>query len=306
MKVVNIKDLNRKILYLDRGEYLINGKRYSFPDYYNNKIEVEELKELRKINITTIITGYYDELNQEEVSVKDYESEIEKLLSKSYKDDEGDICFDDLDDEYSYKKFLKNHKAIYKTIENISNNIELSEETVIYKTKNRYIESCYFNEKESEPLLYKYNRENAYMDIVKNKFKTLGFEFAGDCNYSQTKDKKIWGNSEHSGIKYVRAFGTYIFNDRFNLHTTTIRGTLEDMLETYEKDKELIEGTITRKYNENFATLNKDKLNQLPDLVNELQYRLNKINPKKNSFSDYRFCNEKITQIQNLISSSFN
>lgn len=245
MKIVNIKDLNRKILYLDRGEYLINGKRYSFSDYYNNKIEIEDLKELKKVNITTIITSYYDELNQEEVSVKDYESAIEKLLSKSYKDDEGDICFDDLDDEYNYKKFVKNHKAIYKTIENVSDNMELAEETVIYKTKNKYIESCYFNEKESEPLLYKYDRGKAYLDIVKNKFNQLGFEFAGDCTYGQTKDKKIWGNSEHSGIRYVRAFGTYIFNDEVKNYCS-IKGTLEDMLKTYEKDKDKIEEIIQK------------------------------------------------------------
>ncbi len=87
----------------------------------------------------------------------------------------------------------------------------------------------------------------------------------------------------------------------------TVEDLLKFMLSFFQGiDKEKIEGIITRKYNENFATLNKDKLNQLPDLVNELQYRLNKINPKKDSFSDYRFCNEKITQIQNLISNSFN
>lgn len=305
MHLINIKDLNRKILYLDKGEYLINGNRYSFSDSYNNKIEVEDIKELRKINTTTVTTGYYDELNQKEISVKEHENIKEKLLSKSYKDDEGNIYFDDLDDEYKYKKFVKNHKAIYKTIETISDNIELAEETVVYKTENEYIESCYFNEKESEPLLYKYNREKAYLDIVKNKFNQLGFEFAGDCDYSQTKDKKIWGNSNHSGIRYVRAFGTYIFNDGFKLYTPIIRGTLEDMLAKYKEDKDLIEKVIMRKYNENFAILNKDKLKQLPVLVNELQYRLNKINPKKDSYTDYRFCNEKITQIQKLISESF-
>lgn len=305
MKIVNIKDLNRKILYLDKGEYLINGVRYSFPDFYNNKIEVEDLKELRKINVTTITTSYYDELNQKEISVKEYEDIKVKLLIKSYKDDDGNIYFDDLDDEYNYKKFIKNHKAIYKTIEKVSDNIKLAEEAVIYKTKNKYIENCYFSEKESEPLVYKYNRERACLDIVKNKFNQLGFEFAGDCNYSQTKNKKIWGNSEHSGIRYVKAFGTYIFNDMFVIRSSIIKGTLEDMLETYEKDKELIEGIITRKYNENFATLNKDKLNQLPDLINELQYRLSKIHPKKDSYTDYRTCNEKIEQIQKLISESF-
>ena len=95
MKIVNIKDLNRKILYLDQGEYLINGVRYSFSNYYNNKIEIEDLKELKKINITTITTGYYDELNQKEITVKEYESAKEKLLRKSYKDEYENTCFDE-------------------------------------------------------------------------------------------------------------------------------------------------------------------------------------------------------------------
>ena len=63
MKIINIKDKNTKILVLDRGEYIINGKRYSFPNYYN-RIEIQELKELKKVNITQIVVEYYDEINQ--------------------------------------------------------------------------------------------------------------------------------------------------------------------------------------------------------------------------------------------------
>lgn len=306
MKIINIKDLNRKILYLNGGEYLINGKRYSFSDYMNNKIEIEELKELRKINITTVIINYYDELNQKEVSVKEYESLKEKLSSKGYYDEDGYIYFNELDDEYNYKKFIKNHKAVYKTIETVSENIEPSEELVVYKTDNEYIESCYFSEKEDEPLLYKYNREKAYLDIVKNTFDSLGFEFAGDCNFKATKDKKIWGNSNHSCIKYVTAFGTYIFDDSFRLYNSVIRGTLEDMKAQYEKDKARIEEVITRNYNENFSTLNRDKLNTLPSLINDLEYRLKKVDPYKKSWTDYRICKEKIGEIQKVISESFN
>lgn len=306
MKIINIKDLNKKILYLDRGEYLINGKRYSFSDYYNNKLEVEDLKELKKINITTITIGYYDELNQKEIDVKEYEKIKDNLLSKSYKDDEGDIYFNDLDDEYNYKKFVKTHKAIFKTIETISENIKLAEEVVVYKTGNKFIESAYFSEcEDKEKMIYKYYREKAYIDIVTNKFDELGFDFLGNCSYNQTENKKVWGNSEHSGIRYVTAFGTYIFNDGFKLYSPVVRGTLEDMLSTYKEDKKLIEGIITRKYNEKFSVLNKDKLNQIPELVNELEYRLNKINPKKDSYSDYRFCKDKLNLIQKIISESF-
>lgn len=305
MKIINIKDLNRKILYLDRGEYLINGKRYSFENYHDNKIEIEDLKELKKINITTVVIHYYDEVNQKEISVKEYENQKEKLLSKGYRDEDCNICFDDLDDEYNYKRFIKNNKAIYKTIETISDNIKLPEEKVIYKTKNKYIESCYFNEKDEEPKVYRYDRQRAYIDIVENKFNQLGFEFAGDCTRDQTNEGKIWGNSTSSGIIYVKAFGSYIFDDTFKLRSSSIKGTLEDLLNTYEKDKHLIESTIMRKYNEKFAKINKDKLSNLPGLVNELQYQFNKINPKKDSYANYRKCDETLVEIQKIISESF-
>ena len=308
MKIINIKDLNKKILYLDEGEYLINGKRYSFPKWHDNKIELEELNELKKINTTTVIIKYYDEINQKEKTVTQYLKEKKDLLEKGheeYDDDGYDIVFDNLDDEYNYKKFIQTNKAIYNTIETFSKNLIPPEEVVTYKTNNPYIESCYFTEKDCEPTLYKYNRGQAYLDIVKNKFNQLGFEFVGDCDYNQTKNQKIWGNSEHSCIRYVKAFGSYLFNDSFNIHNPFVRGTLEDVLEKYEKDKKTIEGIIQRKYNENFATLNQDKLQQLPELINEMEYRLNKISPKKDSWTHYRICAQKLNEIQTLISESF-
>ena len=43
MKIINIKDKDTKILVLERGEYIINGQRYSLPKYYDNRIEIQEL-----------------------------------------------------------------------------------------------------------------------------------------------------------------------------------------------------------------------------------------------------------------------
>lgn len=305
MKIINIKDKETKILVLDGGEYIINGQRYSFPSSWNNKIEITELKELRKINITTITIAYFDEIKQKQITVEEYTQIKKELEDKRIVNDYGELEFANLDDEYNYKKFIQNCKPIYKTIETISDNLEPAEETeIIYDPKNKYIKCNYFTEKHKKPFLYYYDREQALKDIVENKFKELGFEFVGECNYNQTKNKKIWGNSTHSVIRYVVAFGTYIFGDKYN-NCSGITESLEKCIEYYEEDIEDIENTIMRKYNEEYAKIEKDKLMALPKLVNDLEYRLNKIHTYKTSSTDYWNAKKAIQEIQELINESF-
>lgn len=306
MKIINIKDKQIKILVLNSGEYIINGQRYSLPKTWDNKIEVKELRELKKIEVTKVIIKYFDEIKQKEITVEEYTERKKELEDKRKLNDYGEMEFNNLDDEYNYKKFLQNCKPIYKTIETISDNIEPAEEIeIIYNTGSKYIKCNYFTEKHKQPFLYYYDREQALKDIVENKFKELGFEFAGNCSYRDTKNKKIWGNSTHSVIRYVVAFDTYIFGDRYN-NCTGIIESLDKCIKCYEEDKEDIENTIMRKYNEEYAKIEKDKLMALPELVNNLEYRLNRIHTYKTSSNDYWNAKKIVQKIQELINESFN
>lgn len=305
MKIINIKDKEIKILVLDGGEYIINGQRYSLPNSYNNKIEIKEIKELRKINITTITIAYFDEIKQEQLTVEKYTQIKKELEDKRIINDYGELEFTNLDDEYNYKKFIQNCKPIHKTIETISDNLKPAEEIeIIYDTRNKYIKCNYFTEKHKKPFLYYYDREQALKDIVENKFKELGFEFAGECHYRETKNKKIWGNSTHSVIRFVVAFNTYIFGDKYN-NCSGITNSLEECIKYYEEDKEDIENTIMRKYNEEYAKIEKDKLIALPKLVNDLEYRLNRIHTYKTSSTDYWKAKKAVQEMQELINESF-
>lgn len=305
MKIINIKDKKTKILILNQGEYIINGQRYSMDNSWENRIEVGDLKELKQINRTEVTIGYFDQLKQKEITVEEYLQTKKELEDKKKLNDYGEMEFDNLDDEYNYKKFIQNCKAINKTIETISDNLQPSEEQeIVYDTKNKYIKCCYFSEKNKQPFLYHYNREQAVKDIVKNKFDELGFEFVENCNYNQTKNKKIWSNSKHSAIRYVVAFGTYVFNDAYD-NCREIRESLEYCLERYEEDKRDIEAIIMRKYNEEYAKIEKEKLVVLPKLVNDLEYKINKINPYKSSYCDYRNAKKIIKEIQELLDESF-
>ena len=278
MKIINIKDKQTKILVLDGGEYIINGQKYSLPNSWNNKIEITELKELKKINITTITIAYFNEIKQKQITVEEYMQIKKELEDKRIVNDYGELEFENLDDEYNYKKFIQNCKPICKTIETISDNLEPAEEIeIIYDTGNKYIKCNYFTEKNKKPFLYYYDREQALKDIVENKFKELGFEFAENCNCKATKYKNCSGITE----------------------------SLEKCIKHYEVDKEDIENTIMRKYNEEYAKIEKDKLMALPKLVNDLEYRLNGIHTYKTSSNNYWNAKKIVQEIQELINESF-
>ena len=114
MKIINIKDKQTKILVLDGGEYIINGQKYSLPNSWNNKIEITELKELKKINITTITIAYFNEIKQKQITVEEYMQIKKELEDKRIVNDYGELEFENLDDEYNYKKFIQNCKPICK------------------------------------------------------------------------------------------------------------------------------------------------------------------------------------------------
>ena len=303
MKIINVIDRNIKILELDRGDYLINGIRYYLDKYYDNRVELDKIDEVKKINTTNVIINYYDELNQKELTVEEYTNKINELKQKGCYEENG-LCFNNLDDEYNYRKFKQNCKPNYKTIETLSDNLTLPEETIIYETDNRYISSCFFTVGSRQPFLYKYDRLDACLEILKNKFDKLGFEFKGNCGYNITANEKIWGNSESNGIRYAVAFGTYIFNDRYN-NINSLIDTLDKCREYYKQDKKNIEEIIMYHYNQKYSKLDKDKLEQLPQMLDELQKKFNTIKPYSKSRNDYIICGKKISDIQKLIKDSF-
>lgn len=302
MKITSIKDKGIKILELDRGDYIVNGKRYNFNNYCTNKIELQDIKELKKINMTTICESYFDELAQKEISVKDYNDKIKELTINSMCDEYG-LHFNSLEDEYNYKKFKQNCKPKCKTLETVTNLI-IPEETVLYETGSEYIKSIFFMLGGGDPTFYKYNRPQARLDIVKDKFSELGFEFSDIAGCEITKNKKIWGNSKHSVIRYVTAFGTYIFGNGWDNECSPV-DTLEGCKKMYENDKKEIESIIMKYYNQNYNTLNKEKLSLLPEMIDSLQINMKEICPYQKSYLTYKSCLKKIEDIQKLISESF-
>lgn len=106
-------------------------------------------------------------------------------------------------------------------------------------------------------------------------FKELGFEYEKGISYLGTEGKNVWGNSDHSVIRYVVAFGKYIFNDSWGTELTP-RGTLADLTKMYNDDYTAIKNIIMTHYNRTFGKIDEksfdfvklaDNLSSVKDIV---------------------------------------
>lgn len=300
MKGINFEDKNIKFVLLPIGRYLIDGEVVNNNTCTKIEVKVKNEKDIREIEETKIVDYYLHVDTKEKITNEEYNSKINQLLEKSYYDyDVDEQIFTTLEDEYAYKKFKSLYKPIYKIIQTFSEPLKVEMKTYQYDTGNKFIKNCFLNGNSSYDL-YVYNQHDAWIDIVKKCFKELKFEYVPDCDYGYTKDKKVWGNSTHSCIRYVTAFGGYVFDDRFNLPNKCIYGTLEDLKERYKKDYDRIRDVIIRKYNKIYKDIDPKKVDY-KKVIEELYHIngfVNDIDVKKQSIEKQK---RTIIRIDKLI-----
>ncbi len=236
MEAFIIEDLNINYVELPRGKYLVDNKPVTVTSN-NEKISVESFDNIRKVDESRIISYY--SCGTEEVSVTDYIDKKLQLESKRTVDEDGDSSWwNSLEDEFEYKKFISVHQPVYITRETISEPLTFSPQKRTIETGNHYIVSQFSQGVNTD--LFTYNREAAFIGIVHATMKSLGMTYNEKTDYKDTSHKKIYGNSNHSCIRYVTAFGSYVFDDSFDCKGFR-RGTLESMKVAYEVDRKKLE-----------------------------------------------------------------
>ena len=281
MKMVDIKDIGVKYVMLSSGKYLVGDKVITVSGFYEKKVQVKDGIDIRKITETKIITKYVKD--EEEMSFEEYNNIEAKLLKDRWWDEDDYIHWDNLESEYEYKKLTTYWQPVYKTIQEFSEPLKVEEVTELkYDTGNKFIKNIFLNGENTEDIsLYTYNLPEARISIVSEIFKSLGFEYEDNISYMRTEGKKIWSNSTHSVIRYVVAFGGYIFGDSWG-NKYTPRGTLEDMQKKYEDDYNKIKKIIMTHYNKTFGKIDKDKFDfvGLIDNLNSLRNTVRDIDSK--------------------------
>lgn len=304
MKVVQFEDKDIKFAMLSSGKYLVDGEVVKVDGYHDKKVKVADENNIRKITDNSIIDYYLNIETSEKVSEYDYLCELNKLYEKC-SEDEYSVKWESLEDEFKYKKFKLTHKPIYKEVQTLSDPLMVELVTTQYDTNNKFITNAYLNGKGTVDL-FEYNQNDAWLNIVAECFKELKMEFAGNCSYSATKNEKIWGNSTHSCIRYVVAFGRYIFSDDFK-NPYTLSGTLEDMVKRYEYDRNKIRKIIKTRYNSHFGHIDEDKVDftkVIKDLY-ALRENINSIESKKVTWTKQNQANKKVNEIIDYLESKY-
>lgn len=268
MNMIDIKDIGVKYIMLSSGKYLIGEEVITINGYNEKKVQVKDNCEIRKITETQVITKYVKD--DEEMTVEEYNTRINKLLEDEIGDDDSCYGWSNLESEYEYKKLTTYWKPVYKTIQEFSEPLKVEKvKEIQYNTGNEFIKNVFLNGENTDDVsLYTYNLPRAREHIVSEIFKDLGFVYCENANYMKTEGERIWSNSTNDVIRYVKAFGTYIFNDSWGVKYTP-RGTLDDMKKLYERDYDNIKKIIMTHYNKTFGKIDKDEFDFV-GLVNRL------------------------------------
>ena len=308
MEGINFEDKNIKFILLPRGKYLIDGEVIDNNNTYDRiEVKVKDENNIRKIEETKIVDYYLHVDTKEKITNEEYNSKINQLLEKSYYDcDYDELIFTTLEDEYAYKKYISLYKPIYKIVQTFSNPLKVEMKKLQYDTENEFIRNCFLNGN-SQYDLYVYNQHDAWIDIVEKCFKELKFEYIPNCDYGYTKDKKVWGNSTDSCIRYVKAFGGYVFDDRFNYPKRCVYGTLEDLKEKYKRDYNEIRNIIIRKYNKVYKDIDPKKVDY-KKVIEELYHIngfVNDISVKKQSIEKQKGTIRRIDKLIQYLESKY-
>lgn len=307
MNVIDIKDLGIKYVNLEGGKYLVDGEVIKIEGYRNNsKVQVKDINNIRKISEDRIIIKYIK--GEEEMSVDEYTDKKNELLKNRIWDEEYD-GWKTLESEYEYKKLTTYWKPIYKDIQTISEPLKVAEvREIVYDTDNKFIVNIFLNGNKdtSDIQLYEYRQSEARIHIVEEIFKSLGFTYEDNISYMRTEGRKVWSNSTHSGIRYVTAFGTYLFYDSYK-YDYTPRGTLEDMRKKYQSDYDSIKKIIMTKYNRIYGRIDRDEFDfvKLLDDLNSIRSSIVAVDSKVKTVEDRRKAINKIDKLTESINSMF-
>ena len=307
-KVIDFEDKGIKFVLLEKGKYLIDGEVVTVNSYKEEQVGVKDENNIRKISETKVTSHYINIEDNTKISKFEYEERKSELLKHRRSDEYESYIWDSLESEFNYRKFLQTWGRVDKYIQTTSDPILVEKVPVKYDTGNKFIKSAYLNGEDApDSDLYIYSRKKAQLHIARECFDELGMTYEEDCGYEYTKKRKVWsGGNEYSGIRFVQAFGTFIFGKEYE-HTTNPKGTCEDMLTIYEKDRNSIRKIIKNEYITHFGNVDENKVDfkiLLKDLYS-LRGSINSIESKKSTWSNQNTANRKVNEIISYLESKF-
>lgn len=300
MKLQGMEFVDKELIVIELkpySSYLVDGEVVNV-ERTTKRIEVVNPYDIRLVKTTNFIKHYSD--GKTIMSQEDY---IEKkcTLGKAYSDYEEE--WDSLEDEFAFRKFMEVWQPVYESQQIISEPIKVSIVRTQYDTGNPYIKNAYLALGKEKPQLFIYKRQEAICDIVEKCFISLGMtEVFKNISYDDTNNKKIWSRGGHTGVRFLVAFGTYVFDQKWDVKYD-VRGTLEDCQSHYEKDKKELETIIHEKYLTHFGRFNDNTFDHrtLLKRLETITRNLDSLDVKKSALDDLSYIQREVRKAKEMI-----
>lgn len=189
-----------KVPYNQRANLLVDGKaipQENLPYYKEIEITSKTLPKIELVDTRTMVVAYKDSKGTE-VTPEEYQKTLALLTVGATEDDEGMLLFEDLDEEYKYKKFVRDYQAVYGTTSTITE-VKTTVVTAMISTGSPYL-TAVFRTDNNNPHLVTYNKAKHQLDVVNTWAK----------NNQVPVDIPT-----HSHLKYAKVNGKYVFDTAY-------------------------------------------------------------------------------------------
>lgn len=250
--------------------------------YNSGPIQIPYPTEIKVTTTRKVKTTYVDNEGFV-INPSKYEELLQKITSKGEYDD-YQWEFDNIDDEYEYKKFLQTWKSVYQDIkeEVVFTDFDIVS-TII--SEYDYITPIISIVNEPDDMLFLYSPSPTL--ILTEVAEKLGYQFITDNSYGRLRESeklKTITVSTHSGYQYTKINGNYINDEekrKFN-SVREFRGTYTECLE--EKDRQVkLAYEILKPYADRLIQrkLNQVTVGELLTYLSHLKNRVGSLDVKK-------------------------
>lgn len=190
-----------KVPYMQRNVILVDGKsipQENLPYYKDIEITSKTLPKIELVDTRTLVVAYKDSKGTE-ITPEEYAGVVVLLTQGAVTDEDSkEFLFDDLDEEYKYKKFVREYQAVYGTTSTITE-VKTTVVTAMISTSSPYL-TAVFRTDSNNPHLVSYNKAQHQIDVVRTWAKT---------NQVQVDIPT------HSHLKYAKINGKYVFDTTY-------------------------------------------------------------------------------------------
>lgn len=297
MEAIYFKDQDYYELSRLDGTFMLDGEAISVK--YKDKVRVKDLKEVKRVVNERVISHYE---NDSRISIEEYDQRIKELTLHAYFEN-GSYEFDDVEDEYNFKKFVRDWKPVYIPVQKFYPVIIGKRIESCVDTGNPHIVPRTINGELTDAFIY--NRFNACKEICHKKFESLNMEFRPNLTSYNTKNTRLWSYDSRNGLRHLTAFGKYPLGFKWDVDIEI--GSLENLKEMYLKDKEELEAIIQEEYNYQFGTLDLDKtkLISLQENLKHLESLVKGISYNSKGYSTWKASTDVLKKSLEVIPSLF-